>query len=185
MALDVYRGGSPWAPADKESREYSSVRQLHPCEFLKWRLCYPRRREDRRTRRRKENEKHASAEAGCRAHLGGAECGKVFAVLIPDCQSCGPCLTVRLSAETQHYANTISLPTSCQPLVSSTSRSKITQQNNHSFARFGWSKTAYCDYRSHRLGSPWGALHCFSPLPRLRHHIDQNASRFRRTTHFP
>jgi len=50
---------------------------------MKWRLSHPRRREDCRTRRRKEYEKHVSAEhAGCWAHHRGTECEKGHAVLI-------------------------------------------------------------------------------------------------------
>ena len=92
---------------------------------MKWWLSHSRRREDYRMQRCKENEKYASAgQAGCWAHLGGREFRKGHAGLIPDFQSCGLCLTVRLSAETQHYAHAISLSCSCQPVVFSAARSR-------------------------------------------------------------
>jgi len=48
----------------------------------RWRLCYPRRREDRRTRRRKENEKHTSAgQTGYWAHHGRAKYGNADSLI--------------------------------------------------------------------------------------------------------
>src|SRR5947209_5654059 len=47
----------------------------------RWRLCHPRRREDCRTRRRKEDEKLASAGQSGRI-MARAECGGGYAVLI-------------------------------------------------------------------------------------------------------
>src|SRR6266571_3417339 len=50
----------------------------------RWRLCYPRRREDRWSRRRQEDQELSSAgQAGCWTHHGGAECGEGNAVLTP------------------------------------------------------------------------------------------------------
>ena len=52
-SADGYLGGLQVQPAPDRAE-------------VKWRLCYPRRREDCRTRRRQEDEKHASAgQAGC------------------------------------------------------------------------------------------------------------------------
>jgi hypothetical protein len=52
---------------------------------LRWLLCHPRRSEDRRARRRKENEKLPSAgQARCWTHPGKTERGEGYAVLTPD-----------------------------------------------------------------------------------------------------
>jgi hypothetical protein len=46
----------------------------------------------------------------------------------------GACPTVRLSTETQHYANSISLPCACEPVVFSAPQSRTMQQNIYSVA---------------------------------------------------